>query len=248
MTEFIKNPNLPDNKVRALICGSSDERILSFFGKECIDVLCPDINQDIPLPVSNHADMSCLYLGNGKIITDKRQTNLKSKLAKMGMTVFETAEKIAGEYPSDIRLNVALISDIAIGNFRHSDPVVSDAVGDKRFINVRQGYTKCSVLVLNRRAIITDDESVYKAASETGVDTLLISKGDIMLDGYDYGFIGGASGKISSDTVLFFGNIERHRDFNRIKSFLEKYNLSYLCTDYDRLRDIGGIIPLTEEV
>lgn len=32
---------------------------------------------------------------------------------------------------------------------------------------------------------------------------LLISSGDIKLEGYDYGFIGGASGKISDNTVVF---------------------------------------------
>ena len=247
MMDFIKCPNLPEKTVKTLICGSTDERIISFFESRGISVIISEKNPDIAKPVSVHADMSCLHLGDNIIIVDKRQKELKNSLEKMGMKVYETDEIIRGEYPDDIRLNVALLGDFAIGSFRNTDKTLLQLLNDRKLIDVNQGYSKCSALIVNSRAVITDDESVFKAVSVRDIDCLLISKGDIMLEGYNYGFIGGASGKISADTVVFFGSIEKHRDFDAIKQFLKKHNCRYVCTDDGMLRDIGGIVTLTEE-
>ena len=54
---------------------------------------------------------------------------------------------------------------------------------------------------------------------------LLISSGDIKLEGYDYGFIGGASGKISDNTVVFFGNAEMHPYYSSIRELCLKIKL-----------------------
>ena len=60
----------------------------------------------------------------------------------------------------------------------------------KRFVNVNQGYSKCSVAKVSEKAAITADSSLYKAMTEQGIDVLLISQGNITLKGYDCGFIG----------------------------------------------------------
>ena len=77
---------------------------------------------------------------------------------------------------------------------------------------------------------------------------LIHQKGDIALCGHPYGFIGGASGKISDSTVVFFGDIRKHGDFERISEFLHLHGCDFECTDKGSLRDIGGILPIIEEV
>ena len=73
---------------------------------------------------------------------------------------------------------------------------------------------------------------------------LTVSKGAVKLAGYSYGFIGGASGKISSDTVAFCGDIDTHPDSDAIRAFLSKYGIKALSLDDNSLYDIGSIIPL----
>ena len=99
---------------------------------------------------------------------------------------------------------------------------------------------------MSDNAVITDDESIYKALCLNGVDTLLISKGDIVLNGHNYGFIGGASYKISESKVLFFGDITKHRDYKKIADFIEKHGCEIIFLDFP-LTDFGGIIPITEK-
>ncbi len=247
MMNFIENSNLPEKRVKAVICGSDDANIINFFNKKGIEVLQTMPNFDIAPAVATHADMAVLHLGAENIILDRRQAELKNKLQRIGMTVYETDEKISGSYPNDIKLNFAVLGNQVIGNFKYADKQLRSLVFDKYKIDVRQGYCKCSVLVVKKNAVITDDESTHRKMSQNGIDSLLISKGDISLHGHEYGFIGGASGKISSNDVVFFGDIKKHRDFEVIKAFLSKYECNFLCTDESPLRDIGGIIPILEK-
>lgn len=247
MIKFIINPNLPQGCVDKIICGTDDTDILKFFHDKNITVLANDPNMHIDSAVSTHADMAALHLGDKIIIIDKAQRSLKKALIDNGFCVTETLAEIAGEYPDDIALNFTVTDGYIAGNFTFADDNLLKLLSDKTKIQVKQGYCKCSVLVIDDKAIITDDESIYRKASENGIESLLISKGDVMLSGHEYGFIGGASGKISSDTVVFFGNIKLHRDYEKISCFLKKHGCSYICTDNNSLRDIGGIIPLTEK-
>lgn len=74
---------------------------------------------------------------------------------------------------------------------------------------------------------------------------LLISSGDIKLEGYDYGFIGGASGKISDNTVVFFGNAEMHPCYSSIRELClkNKIGIKILCKNMP-LTDVGGIVKI----
>lgn len=244
---YIEKPNLPQGRVKTIICGTADESILEFFNKNNISVIDVESNSKIDSAVSSHADMAAFHLGKNIVITDKNQHNLQKKLLSLGFEVCSTQKEIAGKYPSDVALNFAVIDKNIIGNFKHADENLLSMISDMKKINVNQGYCKCSVLVVDENSVITDDESIYRKMLENGIEALFISKGDISLSGHEYGFIGGASGKISEDTVAFFGDIRTHRDFERIVSFIESCGCKYVCTDSKKLRDIGGFVSIIEE-
>lgn len=246
MMSFIKKSNLPEKAVCTLICGTDDERIISYFSRKGITVIKNEANTAIDSAVSTHADMAAVHLGGERIIADKKQTGLCEILSSLGMNVILSEGDVSGEYPYDIGLNFAVISGCLLGKLADADSALLRETEELERLNVNQGYCKCSTLVVSENAIITDDEGIYRKATENGLRGLLVSKGDILLDGHPYGFIGGASGKISDNTAVFFGDIKKHRDFNKIAAFLSEQGCTYECTDDGPLRDIGGIIPLTE--
>ena len=247
MMKLIDKPNLPEDKVTTLICGTDDEAILFYFAEKRITVIKNAPNLNIDTAVSTHAYMAAVHLGGENILICKAQTKLKKSLESFGVNVIESENEVEGDYPNDIGLNFAFVGSYIFGNFSYADKILLKATERLERVNVKQGYCKCSVLVLSENAIITDDEGIYRKASEKGIDALLVSKGDIALDGHPYGFIGGASGKISNDRILFFGDVEKHRNFSEISSFLSKHGCSYECTDKGALRDIGGIVSVCEE-
>ncbi len=246
MSSFIKNSNLPEGKVTSLICGTDDKLILDFFEMNDIEALKNEANPLVDPSVSTHCDMAAVYLGEGKVLIDSNQHKLNESLGVIGCNITKADTAVTGEYPDDIKLNFAIAGEHIIGNFPFADSKLIELTKNFKKIQVKQGYSKCSTLIVSKKALITDDNSIYRKASENGFDCLLISKGDVYLEGHEYGFIGGASGKIANDTVVFFGDIKKHRDFEKINSFLIKHNCKYICTDDLQLRDIGGIIPVKE--
>lgn len=116
-------------------------------------------------------------------------------------------------------------------------------------IYVPQGYTKCNIVVVSDDRIITSDAGieryVKKALKENGLKenklrVLLVEPGQVELKGFNYGFLGGASGRVG-DEIVFNGDITVHSDYGKIKEFIEEAGLGIKYFDYP-LTDIGSII------
>ena len=64
-----------------------------------------------------------------------------------------------------------------------------EITGEK--INVSQGYSKCSLCIVNENSVITEDDGIAEVLKRHNMDVLKISAGDVLLSGLDYGFLGG---------------------------------------------------------
>ena len=246
MIKFIEKPNLPEGNVRTVICGELCDELNDFLDKKGIARIIINPNDSIDSAVKFHVDMAVTHLGHNSILIDKNQRNVGSVLAEKGFMVYCTDEPVRGEYPRDIKLNFTIFGEHIMGKLSCADANLLSMSEEKVKIDVKQGYCKCSCLVIDENAFITDDESIYKVAIKKDVDCLLVSKGDVALPGHGYGFIGGASGKISKKEVLFFGDITKHRDYNKISEFINKYSCELIALDFP-LTDFGGIVPLIED-
>lgn len=197
-----------------------------------------------PIPEQKHADMQILPI-NSDIFLINECTVLAEKLPKERLLFCN--KKAGNKYPEDILLNFLYLNNTLYGKLSAIDKNLLDYCKENNIktVNINQGYARCSTLVLNEKALITSDLSIEKALKKDGVEVLLISSGNIILDGYDYGFIGGASGKIDENTVVFLGNITNHPDYRRIENFCENHNISIkiICKDMP-LTDIGGIVKI----
>lgn len=243
---FIALPNLPESRVTGVAIGSEAgeaiEKLRSLGIKTWI--IPPDLR--LPKPVAAHADIQLLHLGKNDILC--HMGFFAAGEWKSEFCVNEIEGAIGKNYPNDVRLNCTFIGDKLICNPKTVAPEVlrfADNAG-MTVIPVKQGYARCSVCVVDRNAIITDDSSVFAAAQNFLDDTLFISKGSIRLSGYDYGFIGGCCGKLGKDTVAFNGRVDSHADHNKIYDFMQRRNMRILELTDNPLSDIGGIIPLTE--
>ena len=72
-----------------------------------------------------------------------------------------------------------LLIIILIHNLNFTDKKILDYCKDKKTINVKQGYTKCSILPVKEKAIITNDKGIYDTLKNEDFDILLLPFGDI---------------------------------------------------------------------
>ena len=170
-------------------------------------------------------------------------------LCKMGIDddapIFYAMEDHLGpEYPKDSAYNAACTGKFFIHNFDITDPALLQAAKDMgmTMINVNQGYTKCNVAIIDEKSIITSDRGIAKACEDyPELEVLLIEPGFIRLDGFETGFIGGASGKVLNE-YIFNGNLGKHPDFARIVDFVESHGLTPKWFPEYQLTDIGSIL------
>lgn len=246
--KYIEKPNLPQGRVTlAAINSQAGESIrkLNTLGIETVNIRC-DLR--LPEPINSHADIQLLHLGNDNIFCQNE--HLYTGEFKKKFNISKIKEQAGNRYPEDVRLNCAIIGNKMICNKSTIAYEVLEfaELNNLTVINVKQGYTRCSVCVVSENAIITDDESIFAAAGNFFDDAQFISKGSIGLKGYGYGFIGGCCGKIDKNKLAFNGAIESHTDYKLIIDFLSRNRVECVELHHNPLYDIGGILPLCEEM
>lgn len=188
-------------------------------------------NKKIAEPVSYHPDMSLCCIDDVFVCCPESYDYYKEFI---GDKLIPGKTSLNCNYPEDIAYNVLVYKDYAFGRTEYIDEVLKEELRRKNItlIDVNQGYTKCSCAVCDE-GVITADEGIYQKLQEKGINALKIAPGFVELAGYDYGFIGGVSGKIEG-VLTFFGDVSKHADFEKIKSFC-KINFIY---DFP-LTDVG---------
>lgn len=225
-------------------CVAVDERC----PKECINtlqnlgisVILVPCSRFFDKAVCGHADMNVLNI-DGKVFTYQETKHLFENCE-----IVDREEQNLLKYPYDVGLNCAILGKKMVCNTKYCNKKVLEYAKIHGFeiIHINQGYAKCNICVVCGNAVITEDKGIFEVLSKKGIDCLLLNNHEVKLDGYGYGFIGGASGKISDNTLAFCGCIQKHTQYNEIKSFCEKYNIQITSLSDDDLYDVGSIIRI----
>ncbi len=214
------------------------------------------INSEVDARVADHTDLSmfisdavyvapCIY----QAFIDKLYDAQESSQYLMNKIL---AEKIVcgtlplkKEYPFNIGFNAVLLKNHFFHKLKYSEPKILENLNCDR-IDVRQGYTRCSTMVLTEIAVITEDVGLARIYEAYGYDVLTIDKGYVVLPGYNYGFFGGTGGVIERNLVLN-GSLSHHPNANAIKIFVHKLGLSIVELHNGPLIDCGSIFYLNTQ-
>lgn len=193
--------------------------------------------------LAGHADLSALKLDGKRIIASGNiyeSEDIVNYLTKCGYELIPLKKCQARSYPDDASLCACIIGKRIIHNLHCTEPsVLKNFNGEK--IHVNQGYAKCSACVINDNAMITADIGIATAAENCGIDVLRIKPGGIILEGFDYGFIGGAT-ILLEDAVFITGMISDKHDKKLIESFINEHGKRLICLTSNPAFDIGGAI------
>lgn len=184
-------------------------------------------NKNVEEPIRAHAD---IYM---------------CSLAHDGSFVYHALHSPASPYPFDIGYNAVRIGKYFVHNLQHTAFDLMQKIDELNLIkvNVKQGYTKCNIAVLDEKHAITSDRGIFDALKSYAPDInlLLIEPKHVELPKFPYGFIGGASGKVGNFFV-FHGNLCAHPNFNDICDFVKTAGLEIKYFPEFPLTDIGSVI------
>ena len=116
-------------------------------------------------------------------------------LCKMGVTrharIFQgDPQELGAAYPDNIRFNAVCLDNYLIHHIKHTSPALLREAQETglALIHVRQGYTKCSCVVVDGHSLITFDEGICRTLrSYPDIDVLKIRPGFVRLNGLAYG-------------------------------------------------------------
>lgn len=225
-----------DNRMRQI-----EKQRLQKLGYQVFEV---KTNKSIYPEISSHVDIFACKVKN-KIIVEPSQSfnNIPNLLYG--------EEKITMPYPADIKYNVCIIGNKAIHNLKYTDKILKQELIDNDFelINTTQGYTNCSIAVIDENSAIVTDKGLNAILQKHGVETLYLKETlDIKLlneKGYSQkkGFIGGCISRLG-DSIIVFGDLDKIDFQNKIRNFIHRKGIEIIEFKGFDVIDYGGLIEI----
>lgn len=199
--------------------------------------------------ISAHVDIFTCKIGKKLIVEPTQYNNIKTQLQEE--VIEQGNEPIESKYPFDIKYNVCVIGKKALHNFEYTDSKIKEELQIQGYelINTTQGYTNCSIAIIDDNSAIVTDKGLYKILQKHNIDVLYLEyEPDIKLlnnEGYSKrkGFIGGVISRIDNK-VYVSGDLNKIDQNEQIRNFIEKRNLQLIDFKGLDVIDYGGIVRI----
>ena len=221
---FLISKNMPENA----------KKKLSYLGTVFEATECNISDKSI----AGHPDLQIHFVSENTAFCPKELYGYFKRTLPEYIDLFCGKSNLKGTYPDCCAYNIARINKTVICNERYADIHILDyyCKHNFRIINVNQGYTKCNICYLPDASVLTEDDGIYRQLLKNNIQVCKIDVGDVRLDGYEYGFIGGATG-LFDNKILYSGKISKQLfDFNK------KHGFEYIELCDDELTDFGSIL------
>lgn len=235
---------IKNNKFYSAIIVSDDlypesRKKLESFGIEVCFSFC---NANVSTPLQKHTDMQIVQIGDKYVCAPESYEYYKSITGKYNLELIRGNTELSSNYPADVAYNITVTERVTVHNFKYTDAIIKENLSVQNFVNVSQGYSKCSLCVVNDSCFISSDAGIITALNNNGCNVLEITPGFVKLPGFDYGFLGGASFKLGDNILGFNGNIEMHPDYDKIMKFCKSSGVEVISLSEQSLMDIGSAV------
>ncbi len=201
-------------------------------------------NKNLYPEISSHVDILACKVGEKIVVEPTQYANFQEY-----ENFIKGQETVQEKYPLDIKYNVCIIGKKAIHNFQNTDSKLKELLINDGYelINTTQGYTNCSIAVIDDNSAIVSDQGLYKILKFHGIEVLLVNNNlDIKLfNSNKYsdkkGFIGGCVSSLG-ESIIVFGDLNKIDSDGRIREFITSKNLNIIEFEGLDVIDYGGII------
>lgn len=231
-----------DKKNRVLVDYRTDNESIDELNKLGLNVYKTSPLNSLYNEVSGHPDMQIHFINNAAFCAPENY-EYYSSFQFDNLKLVHCTKSLSGKYPYDIAYNVCNVGNYVCCRASYTALEILSTYRslNKEIVNVNQGYAKCNICIVSKKAIITSDDSIYRALHSKDIDILKIKKGYIELYNME-GFIGGASGLINEKILCFNGDLKTHPDCDNIISFAKNSGVDVISLNKGNLKDIGSII------
>lgn len=226
-----------------------EKNTLKYLGYKLVNI---NRSNNVYPEISSHVDIFTTKIGDTLVVEKSKYSELILMLKNSEFNIISGKEEVGMHYPEDIKYNVCILGGYAVHNFKYTDKTVLKLLKENGYelINVEQGYSNCSIAVIDNSSVITTDKKIAEKLRANNFSVLLLDyTPDIKLkDEYGnyssmIGFIGGAIGKVDNH-IIVFGDLDKIDRDNKIRNFIESRNLKLIDFKGLDVIDYGGIVEL----
>lgn len=196
-------------------------------------------NKNLLKGLDTHTDILVHPLSKGELVVDRDNFEYYKKFFP-DKKILPSHSSLSKKYPKDVPLNALTFKNYFIHNLKYTDKVLLDYYKNSGYEmkNIKQGYGKCSSLV-TEDFIITSDGGIYESLRDF-IPIYKIKHGEIRLQNFNYGFIGGASGVLGKK-IFFTGDFSHHSSHEEILKIIKKYDYEIEILSDVTIEDFGSI-------
>ena len=196
------------------------------------------LHKKLSSPIKGHVDMMLFRRGK-KVIYEPSMEKAARLLRQNGYQCLKGERIASSVYPKDIIYNACSAGKRIV---HYKGKVERNIKNFKaRFLLCNQGYTKCSIIPVDAKRIITSDKGIKEVWESSGGEALLVTPGYVKLYEYKAGFIGGASG-VNERCVFFVGRLDTHPDAMAIRDFIKPSGKGIIELYNGPLHDVGTVM------
>jgi len=193
--------------------------------------------------IQGHPDIFLLQMDELVIMAPNAPLDLKQIFQKHRIPFLKGKNKLGLKFPETVFYNAVSTSKYLIHNENYTDSCILHENDKKKFIKVKQAYTRCNLLHLNDGSFITSDRGIEKNLREKGLEVHYFSDDDVLLEGQDHGFIGGTMG-VLHQSVYILGHLSFYKEGERLRDLISSKNMQIIELYKGPLIDGGGLFFL----
>lgn len=212
---------------------------LASFGK-IIELETSGITDDY---LSGHPDIFLFQSGSSIIYAPNTPKSFIEQLRRENLNLVKGNREIAKGYPDCAAYNAVMTGKYFIHNLTISDETLLKAAETKEKINVKQGFTRCSLLHLKDDKFITSDKGIEKELIKNGCKVLYVNPEKILLPGCRHGFFGGCAGIYGNDFFVI-GSLNYFDEGDSVKEFISNCGMNLVELYDGPLFDAGSVMVM----
>lgn len=227
---------------KVIVAGNVDGKSIEKLNKLNVEIFKTKKCNDVYEEISYHPDIQ-MFLDNNKIIISPNMyDNYIKNLENEKILIDKGISYLNSKYPENIMYNACVVGKYFIHNLKYTDKKILEDIEKQgyKLMNIKQGYSKCSISIVDENSIITSDRGIEKELSKY-LDVLYVEPDENITLGNMQGFIGGATGLIN-DKWCINGDINRLKECNKIVDFVTSKKKEIICLNNNQIEDIGSIL------
>ncbi|MDR3046438.1 MAG: hypothetical protein LBU51_02335 [Bacteroidales bacterium] len=198
--------------------------------------------------IAGHPDIFICPVGNQTVIAPNTPIEIIKILDERQISYLMGENSIGITKSHSTHYNVVTTNQLIIHQFKYTDPSIiscfqkqnNNVAFQQKCINIKQAYTRCSLLALKENHFITSDQGIANTLHKRGLDVFYMSPKEIILPGVSHGLLGGCLG-VMETTVFMTGNLNYHSEGKQLKEYLSSLQYQIVELYEGPLMDGGGI-------